>query len=72
MTEIDTKTRATAILDGIKKAGINLVASLPDINCLDLIGALERDTEIIHVPLCRSSAGGKEAGAVNAKRGLVE
>ncbi len=57
MTEMDTKTRATAILEGIKKAGINLVASLPDINCLDLISALERDTEIVHVPLCREEEG---------------
>ena len=51
MTE-ETKTRATAILEAIKKTGIDLVASLPDINCLDLINALERDSDIIHVPLC--------------------
>jgi sulfopyruvate decarboxylase subunit alpha len=57
MTEMDTKTRATAILASIKKAGINLVASLPDINCLDLINALERDADIIHVPLCREEEG---------------
>ena len=54
---MDAKTRAKAILEGIKKAGINLIASLPDINCLDLIDALERDTEIIHVPLCREEEG---------------
>ena len=42
MTE-ETKTRATAILEAIKKAGIDLVASLPDLNSLDLINALERD-----------------------------
>src|SRR5262245_66577610 len=57
MTETDTKTRATSILAAIKKAGINLVTSLPDINCLDLIKALERDTDIIHVPLCREEEG---------------
>ena len=57
MTEMDTKTRATAILASIKKAGINLVASLPDINCLDLINILERDADIIHVPLCREEEG---------------
>jgi sulfopyruvate decarboxylase subunit alpha len=56
MTE-ETKTRATAILEAIKKAGIDLVASLPDINCLDLINALERDSDIIHVPLCREEEG---------------
>lgn len=54
---MDTKTRAIAILDGIKKAGINIIASLPDINLLDLIGELERDGEMIHVPLCREEEG---------------
>jgi sulfopyruvate decarboxylase subunit alpha len=57
MTETDAKTRATAILAAMKKAGINLIASLPDINCLDLIDALERDPEVEHVPLCREEEG---------------
>jgi sulfopyruvate decarboxylase subunit alpha len=57
VTKMDTKTRAIAILDGIKKAGINIIASLPDINLLDLIGELERDGEMIHVPLCREEEG---------------
>lgn len=54
---MDTKTRAVAVLDGIKKAGINIIASLPDINLLDLIGELEHDGEVIHVPLCREEEG---------------
>lgn len=57
MSETDAKIRAAAILAAIKKAGIDLVASLPDINCLDLINALERDSEIEHVPLCREEEG---------------
>ena len=57
MSDMDTKTSATAILQGIKKAGIDIVASLPDINCLDLIAALEQDNEINHVPLCREEEG---------------
>jgi sulfopyruvate decarboxylase subunit alpha len=57
MSETDAKTRAAAILAAMKKAGIDLVASLPDINCLDLIDALERDSEIEHVPLCREEEG---------------
>jgi sulfopyruvate decarboxylase subunit alpha len=57
MSETDAKTRATAILAAMKKAGINLIASLPDINCLDLIDALERDSEVEHVPLCREEEG---------------
>ena len=74
MTQMDAKARADAILGGLKKAGINLVASLPDINCLDLIDALERDAEIVHVPLCREEEGvGICAGArlVGKKPALV-
>lgn len=54
---MDAKTNAIAILEGIKKAGIDLITSLPDINCLDLINALERDVAIEHVPLCREEEG---------------
>ena len=54
---MDAKTNALAILEGIKKAGIDLITSLPDINCLDLINALERDSAIEHVPLCREEEG---------------
>jgi len=57
MSETDAKKSATDILAAIKKAGIDFVASLPDINCLDLINALERDSEIEHVPLCREEEG---------------
>jgi sulfopyruvate decarboxylase subunit alpha len=74
MSEIDAKTRATAILVAIKKAGINLIASLPDINVLDLIDALERDAEVEHVPLCREEEGiGICAGArlVGRKPALI-
>ena len=45
---MDAKTNALAILEGIKKAGIDLITSLPDINCLDLINALEDDSAIAH------------------------
>jgi sulfopyruvate decarboxylase subunit alpha len=74
MNEIDAQTRATAILAAIKKAGINLIASLPDINVLDLIDALERDAEVEHVPLCREEEGiGICAGArlVGRKPALI-
>jgi sulfopyruvate decarboxylase subunit alpha len=74
MNEIDARTQATAILAAIKKAGINLIASLPDINVLDLIDALERDAEVEHVPLCREEEGiGICAGArlVGRKPALI-
>jgi len=57
MTAMDAKASAKAVVEGIKRAGINLIASLPDINLLDLIDALEQDSEIIHVPLCREEEG---------------
>ena len=63
MNEIDAKTRATAILAAIKKAGINLIASLPDINVLDLIDALERDADDEHVLVREEEGIGICAGA---------
>lgn len=58
------RSDAELVLEGIKAAGIDLVASLPDINLVDLIALLERDPSIIHVPLCREEEGiGIAAGA---------
>ena len=42
---------ARQILAGLKEAGINLVASVPDINMLQLINLLYEDKEIAHVPV---------------------
>jgi len=60
---------AAAILAGLKKAGIDFVATLPDEKMLELIRAVERDTELKHVPLCREEEGiGICAGAYLAGR----
>ena len=48
---------ATAILAGLKKAGVDFVATLPDEKMLELIRAVERDPELTHVPLCREEEG---------------
>lgn len=48
---------AAIIVSGIKQAGINLVATLPDINLAQLLGAIEEDPELQHVPLCREEEG---------------
>ena len=48
---------AKVIRDGLKETGINLVASLPDINLTQLLRAIQEDPEIIHVPLCREEEG---------------
>jgi sulfopyruvate decarboxylase subunit alpha len=55
---------ARQILAGLKEAGINLVASVPDINVLQLINLLYEDQEITHVPVGREEEGiGVCAGA---------
>jgi sulfopyruvate decarboxylase subunit alpha len=60
---------AAAILAGLKKAGIDFIASLPDEKMLELIRAIENDTEVHHVPLCREEEGiGICAGAYLAGR----
>ncbi len=48
---------AASILAGLKKAGIDFVATLPDEKMLELIRAVERDTELKHVPLYREEEG---------------
>jgi sulfopyruvate decarboxylase subunit alpha len=57
MDNQDAKTSAAAILNGLKKAGINFIATLPDEKMLELIRAVEKDTDIKHVPLCREEEG---------------
>jgi sulfopyruvate decarboxylase subunit alpha len=48
---------AKTIVDGLKGAGINLVATLPDVNLADVLREVEEDRELIHVPLCREEEG---------------
>lgn len=48
---------AKIIVDGLKSAGINLVATLPDVNIADLLCQVEEDSDLIHVPLCREEEG---------------
>jgi sulfopyruvate decarboxylase subunit alpha len=48
---------ARDMLDGLKEAGINLIASLPDINLAQLLRFIEQDKDVIHVPLCREEEG---------------
>src|SRR5262245_37710133 len=55
---VDDPIKAGAlIVAGLKKAGINFVATLPDEKMLEVIRALEKDTELKHVPLCREEEG---------------
>jgi sulfopyruvate decarboxylase subunit alpha len=65
----ETVKAAAAIVAGLKKAGIDFVATLPDEKMLGLIRAIEKDKELKHVPLCREEEGiGICAGAYLAGR----
>jgi sulfopyruvate decarboxylase subunit alpha len=60
---------AAAIVAGLKKAGIDFVATLPDEKIVELIRAVDADRELKHVPLCREEEGiGICAGAYLAGR----
>jgi sulfopyruvate decarboxylase subunit alpha len=59
-----TLAGAQQIVAGLKEAGIDLVASVPDINMLQLINLLYEDKEIAHIPVGREEEGiGVCAGA---------
>ncbi len=48
---------AQTIATALRGAGINLVATLPDINLSDLLRAVEESRELLHVPVCREEEG---------------
>lgn len=57
MKNQETDKAAATIVAGLKKAGIDFVATLPDEKMLGLIRAIEKDAAIKHVPLCREEEG---------------
>ena len=69
----EANNAAAAIVAGLKKAGINFVATLPDEKMVALIRAVEKDTDLKHVPLCREEEGiGICAGAyLGGKRSAI-
>jgi sulfopyruvate decarboxylase subunit alpha len=73
MEDHEAQASAAAILAGLKNAGINFIATLPDEKMLELIRAVEKDPAIKHVPLCREEEGiGICAGAYLAgKRAAI-
>jgi len=48
---------ADKIIRALKRAGVNFVASLPDASLVPLVHALDKDNDIIHVPLSREEEG---------------
>jgi sulfopyruvate decarboxylase subunit alpha len=48
---------AAAIVAGLKSAGVDFIATLPDEKIVALIRAVEDDADLKHVPLCREEEG---------------
>lgn len=60
---IDTDP-STAVYSGLKRAGIDFVASVPCVNLKDLLPMIADDPEIVYVPVTREEEGvGMCAGA---------
>jgi sulfopyruvate decarboxylase subunit alpha len=69
MQKMDPKRSALAIVAGLKKAGIDFVATLPDEKMVAVIRSVEEDSGLRHIPLCREEEGiGICAGAYLAGR----
>ena len=45
------------IVEAMKEAGVNFVASLPDVNLSKLLAAVDEERELTHVTLCREEEG---------------
>src|SRR5919106_2761514 len=61
--------QAAALVAGLKKAGIDFVATLPDEKIVEVVRAVANDRAFKHVPLCREEEGiGICAGAYLAGR----
>jgi sulfopyruvate decarboxylase subunit alpha len=48
---------AANFIEALKRARIDFVATLPDLKIVELVRAIDRDTELKHVPLCREEEG---------------
>jgi len=56
-SSLNSTEAAQTIVKALRGAGIDLVATLPDINLSDLLRAVEESRELIHVPVCREEEG---------------
>ncbi|SEL41054.1 sulfopyruvate decarboxylase subunit alpha [Methanobrevibacter gottschalkii] len=46
-----------AIFDGLKDAGINFIVSVPCVNLSKLLNMIDKDPNIIHIPVTREEEG---------------
>ncbi|MGH7930692.1 MAG: thiamine pyrophosphate-binding protein [Candidatus Binatia bacterium] len=54
---VTAEEAAKTIISGLKEAGIDLIATLPDVNLADLLREAEEAEGVLHVPLCREEEG---------------
>jgi len=54
---MNEESAAQTIVNGLKAAGIDFIATLPDINLARLLDEIEQDAAVTHVPLCREEEG---------------
>lgn len=54
---MDAKQCAQNIVEGLKKAGIEYVATLPDEKIVEVIKAVDKDPALKHIPLSREEEG---------------
>ena len=54
---MNAKQHAVRIVAGLKKAGVDFVATLPDEKMVEVIRTVEGDPELKHIPLCREEEG---------------
>ncbi len=55
--QVSADEAAQNVLSGLQEAGINLIASLPDVNLAGLLDLISREKNMTHVPLCREEEG---------------
>jgi sulfopyruvate decarboxylase subunit alpha len=48
---------AVKIIQALKRAGINFIASLPDASLTPLVVGFDKDPDLIHIPLSREEEG---------------
>ena len=79
---VTAEEAAKTIFNGLKAAGISLIATLPDINLAELLHEVEADRDVIHVPLVPRGRGDrylywrlfsrKEMRSDHAERGIFQ
>ncbi|HTN70321.1 MAG TPA: thiamine pyrophosphate-binding protein [Methylomirabilota bacterium] len=54
---MNAQQHAALIVAGLRRAGIEFVATLPDEKMVEVVRAVDQDRDLKHVPLCREEEG---------------